>query len=200
MNKDITIIIFSGDDSIDRSNTAGKLSIFLSNLNMPIKIITPYEPFEYNGYWNKINPLTYDDAMTFQVKELKNYFDTKFVMHCETDGHPINFDLWSDDFLKFDFIGAPWRIDWDLINNGRVGNMGCSIISKRFLDWVSIQEYNGMAGDVFICQHLKQKAKENGFTYADVQLALRFSMEHPIEIEWDRSKSFAKHIKYEEYS
>ena len=120
-------------------------------------------------------------------------------MFCETDGYPINFDLWSYDFMKFDYIGAVWNKDWNLLNGGRVGNMGCSIISKRFIDWISVQEYNWMPGDVFICQHLKPKAEAEGFTYADVETALRFSFENPIEIEWDRSKSFAKHFKGEHF-
>jgi hypothetical protein len=195
--KDVTILIFSGDNSQERSNIAGRLSLYLKELQAPIKIVTPYEPTEYKGYWHKIDPMNYAEAMKFQVKGLSKYFDTKYVMHCETDGYPINFDMWSDDFLKFDYIGAPWIKEWNLINGGRVGNMGCSIISKRFIDWISIQEYNGMAGDVFICQHLKPKAEAEGFTYADIETALRFSKEHEIEINCE--KSFAKHMKGENF-
>jgi hypothetical protein len=195
--KDLTILIFSGDNSQERSNIAGRLALYLSRLECPIKIVTPYEPIAYEGYWHKIDPMNYSEAMKFQVKGLSKYFDTKYVMHCETDGYPINFDMWSDDFLNFDYIGAPWPSHWNLINDGRVGNMGCSIISKKFVDWFSVQEYNGMPGDVFICQHLKPKAEAEGFKYADLQTALRFSKEHEIEITCD--KSFAKHMKGENF-
>jgi hypothetical protein len=198
--KDLTIIIFSGDNSHARADIAGRLSMYLAtNLDNPIKILSPYEPQNYIGLWHKIDPLNYGEAMRFQVKELGSHFSTKYVMFCETDGYPINFDLWSYDFMKFDYIGAVWNKDWNLLNGGRVGNMGCSIISKRFIDWISVQEYNWMPGDVFICQHLKPKAEAEGFTYADVETALRFSFENPIEIEWDRSKSFAKHFKGEHF-
>jgi hypothetical protein len=197
--KDLTILIFSGDNSQERSNIAGRLSLYLGRLECPIKILTPYEPITYEGYWHGIEPMNYSEAMRFQVKALGKYFDTKYVMHCETDGYPINFDMWSDDFLKFDYIGAPWPSHWNLINDGRIGNMGCSIITKKFINWIAEQEYNGMVSDVFICQHLRYKAEQAGFKFADIETALRFSYENAIEIDWTKNKSFAKHIKGEHF-
>jgi hypothetical protein len=190
--KDLTILIFAGDNSQSRSDLAGRLSIHLQSL-APIKILTPFEPKEYFGEWVKIEVLDYQGAMRFQVKELYKYFMTKYCLHCETDGFPINFDSWSDDFLKFDYIGAAWPENWNLINRGRVGNMGCSIITKTFLEWVSKQNYNGMPGDVFICQHLRPFAESEGFTFADIETASRFSIEH--EIEFKQEKPFARHMK-----
>jgi hypothetical protein len=101
--KDLTILIFAGDNSQSRSDLAGRLSIHLQSL-APIKILTPFEPKEYFGEWVKIEVLDYQGAMRFQVKELYKYFMTKYCLHCETDGFPINFDSWSDDFLKFDLF------------------------------------------------------------------------------------------------
>lgn len=197
--RDTTILIFAPDDSQDRSNSAGYLSLFLKGLNTPIKIVTAYEPISYFGQLDIISPMNYQEAMEYQVNGLNDHFTTEFMLHCETDGYPINFNNWSDDFLKFDYIGAPWRKDWNLINNGRVGNMGCSIQSRNFREWIKSQPYNGMSGDVFIAQHLKIEAEKNGFTFADIQTALRFSMEHEIEIPWSLNKSFAKHMKGDNY-
>ena len=42
----------------------------------------------------------------FIVKDLANYFDTTHVLIIQWDGFIINPDKWTDDFLRYDYIGA----------------------------------------------------------------------------------------------
>ena len=38
---------------------------------------------------------------------LKQHSDNDFVMVIQEDGHIVNPNLWDDEFLKYDYIGAP---------------------------------------------------------------------------------------------
>ena len=63
---------------------------------------------------------------------LKKYIDTDFCLIIQGDGFVIHPENWTDEFLKYDYIGAPWRnlAHYSFI---RVGNGGFSLRSKKLL-------------------------------------------------------------------
>jgi ADP-heptose:LPS heptosyltransferase len=62
----------------------------------------------------------------FVIKELYKYFDTDYVLIIQHDGYVLDGKVWKDEFLEYDYIGAPW-----LYTDGRnVGNGGFSLRSK----------------------------------------------------------------------
>lgn len=63
----------------------------------------------------------------FIVKKLNDYFDTDYVMVIQHDGYVISGDAWDDEFLEYDYIGAPWLY----IDGRNVGNGGASLRSKK---------------------------------------------------------------------
>jgi ADP-heptose:LPS heptosyltransferase len=63
----------------------------------------------------------------FVIKELYKYFDTKFCLLVQWDGYILNGDVWTDDFLNFDYIGASWIYD----SERTVGNGGFSLRSHK---------------------------------------------------------------------
>lgn len=66
----------------------------------------------------------------FIIKELYNYIDTDFVLITQHDAWVLDDTAWDDEFLNYDYIGAPW-----LYSDGRnVGNGGFSLRSKRLLN------------------------------------------------------------------
>ena len=62
---------------------------------------------------NSINSLR--DYSIFAVKEMHKYINSEFLMIIQRDGYPINLEAWDDQFLDYDYIGAPWN--WIPQNN-----------------------------------------------------------------------------------
>jgi hypothetical protein len=44
----------------------------------------------------------------FIVKELDAYVETEYVLVIQYDGFILNPEAWTDEFLKYDYVGAPW--------------------------------------------------------------------------------------------
>ena len=113
----------------------------------------------------------------FCLMELPKYVETEFCLVVQHDGFIINPDMWTDKFLEYDYIGAPW-ID-NYIN--RVGNGGFSLRSKKFLDSCldifkdqDIIEHEDLLACVYNYENFKQK----GIKFAPLDVALDFSIEH----------------------
>src|SRR5262249_57014048 len=59
--------------------------------------------------------------------ELPQWLRTDHFLLIQWDGHPVNADAWTDEFLAYDYIGAPWQ--W-YSPETRVGNGGFSLPSQ----------------------------------------------------------------------
>lgn len=119
----------------------------------------------------------------FCVKELANYFDTEFVLVAQWDGFIWHPELWEDEFLNYDYIGAPWPDS--LLTHGapkkfNVGNGGFSLRSKRLQDFLRDDDNITLhkAEDVAICQLNRAYLEKCGFTFAPYEVAERFSLEN----------------------
>lgn len=123
------------------------------------------------------------------IYDLGKYVDTDFAMLIHDDGFIVNPYFWRDDFLNYDYIGAPWPIPNDSfsyrdINNEliRVGN-SVSLRSKRLIDlpnklnleWKPFHGYYNEDG--FICVNYRHKYIENDMKFADINIAKYFSHE-----------------------
>jgi ADP-heptose:LPS heptosyltransferase len=62
------------------------------------------------------------------VKDLYRYFDTDYCLLIQHDGYVLCGDVWDNDFLEYDYIGAPWNYPDE---NRNVGNGGFSLRSKK---------------------------------------------------------------------
>jgi hypothetical protein len=148
-----------------------------------------------------------DDYSYACIYELPKHIDTEFVMVIQPDGFVVNPESWRDEFLEYDYIGAPWPVPNDNfsfrdINNElvRVGNGGASLRSKRLLnlpielglEWKSFHGYYNEDG--FICVNYRHKYLENGMKFADINIAKYFSHENMIpEIKEIKPFAFHKH-------
>lgn len=82
----------------------------------------------------------------FILKKLYDYIKTDYCLIVQWDGFILNPNMWDDEFLKYDYIGASW--DKNLIdqsvwvydevkklgNYSLVGNGGFSLRSKKLLE------------------------------------------------------------------
>ena len=42
------------------------------------------------------------------IEDLHKYFKTSHCLVVQPDSFVVDSDLWKDEFLQFDYIGAPW--------------------------------------------------------------------------------------------
>jgi hypothetical protein len=92
------------------------------------------------------------------------------------DGFVVNSDAWVEQFLSYDYIGAPWP--WF---NYIVGNGGFCLKSKKFFENQQIICSNYIVHeneDVELCIRLRPIFEKNGCKYADANIAYKFSTEH----------------------
>jgi len=135
-----------------------------------------------------------DDYSKFMIYDLDHHIDTEFALVVQYDGYVLNPELWSDEFLKYDYIGSPFPLPSDDFsyrdahgNLVRVGNGGFSLRSKKLisipnklnLPWKS---YFGFYNeDGFIVCHNRHIYEEEGCVFAPIDVAARFSHEHTID-------------------
>jgi hypothetical protein len=158
--------------------------------------------------WNQYNE--------FVITEFSNYFDTDFALLCQDDGYISNHTMWSNDFFKYDYIGAPWPIELlnqlmyklekntDLNdnqfepklqlenynpNNYRVGNGGFSLRSKKLSEFTKQfqNKYLNKPEDNIISIYEKEAIEKSGMKIAPVEIAAKFSVESPTELNPSRN-------------
>ena len=147
----------------------------------------------------------------FMVLELHKYVHTPHVLYIHDDGFIINPNAWTDNFLQYDYIGAPWpepHLSNHNINTSyRVGNGGFSLRSKKLLDILTLNEMTYQTRpeveDVFICTTLRPSLESKGIKFAPPDVAAQFSFElstpeNQGQTHSDRHsiKSFGFHARY----
>jgi hypothetical protein len=151
---------------------------------------------------------TIDEYSKFMVYDLGDHIQTDFALIVQYDGWVTNPDSWDNEFLNYDYIGAPWPIppkDDNITfrdpfgNVQRVGNGGFSLRSKKLIDLpkklnLEWKPYFGFYNeDGFIAIHNRHILKQNGCNFAPLELAARFSREHTIPENEHILKPFGFH-------
>lgn len=141
-----------------------------------------------------IEKLDYENYSKFIIYNLIDYIDTDYVLIIQDDGFIVNPEMWRDEFLDYDYIGAPWPIPNDNFkyrdSNGklvRVGNGGFTLRSKKLLgvakklnlEWKAYYGYYNE--DMFICCHNREFYENEGCIFAPIDVAKYFSHETPIK-------------------
>ena len=111
----------------------------------------------------------------FMLNELNDFIDTRFCLVIQYDGYVINADLWNNDFLNYDYIGAPWWYD----DGKNVGNGGFSLRSKKLLEACQKENFdNNTIEDNAICRENRELLeKKYKIRFAPESVAERFSFE-----------------------
>ena len=68
----------------------------------------------------KIEEITSHQEYNDFCLTLKKYTSNDFILLIQNDSFVTNLDKWTDEFLEYDYIGAPWThqqaLDWNLKN------------------------------------------------------------------------------------
>lgn len=149
-----------------------------------------------------VPPITnIDEYNHYILYNLTNHIQTEFVLLTQDHAFIINPESWTDEFLEYDYIGAPWSWKENSFvtpfgEHIRCGNGGFSLRSKKLLEVpakVNIPfkvyeqpDFYKMFGcintneDGNICVHNRHIFLEHGCKFAPVHLAAKFSYESSV--------------------
>lgn len=130
-----------------------------------------------------------DDYNKLVLQGLQEHIDEEYCIIAQYDGFILNPAVFSNEFYRFDYIGAVWPN----FPYFRVGNGGFSWRSRRLVEAVAelaLIRAPEEAEDLFICRSLRVILEERfGCKFADDDVAKRFSY----EIMPDAQPSFGFH-------
>ncbi len=153
-----------------------------------VKLLTSQKSKDKNII--NIPHLSYEGISRFLIKDLHKFFDTSHVLIFQYDGFILNPTAWSDSFLKYDYIGAPWWYD-DYQN---VGNGGFSLRSKRLCEILANDERVNKfhPEDLMIGRLFRPVLEKHGILFAPECVARRFSFEGGPRVgtKWNGSFGF----------
>jgi tetratricopeptide (TPR) repeat protein len=124
-----------------------------------------------------IAPLASRDAYSqLMLKGLAPHVETSHALVVQWDGYVLNPEAWTGEFLRCDYIGAPWP--W-APEGSRVGNGGFSLRSRRLLDALADPHVvlEGNEDETIGVRRRAWLEARHGIRYADEALANRFSFE-----------------------
>lgn len=103
--------------------------------------------------------------------------NTAHTLNIQWDSWIWKPELWTDDFLAYDYIGAPWWYK----DGMSVGNGGFSLVStrlKRYLrDRRAQYPCDTPVDDDLLCRKYRVRLEQEGFVWAPEGLAMRFAFE-----------------------
>ncbi|MFA4942613.1 MAG: DUF5672 family protein [Patescibacteria group bacterium] len=208
MKKKLKTVTLLGIDCVDLGRLSLAMEICQKDFEFAeVKILTSLPSGDLQNVI-KIDPINSTAEYShFIISELDKYVDTDHVLIVQYDGFILNPSAWSDEFLKYDYIGAPWLVaDWSVKNFGfpaewlgklAVGNGGFSLRSKKLLSLTAklardnkFEKYD--PEDVVICVRYRQLLEDNGIKFAPVDVARQFAFEAegPNSYAWDGQFGF----------
>lgn len=171
-----------------------------------VKLVSHYKPSNIGNISFQETSKTKDiDEWSYKViYELPKYVNTDYAILIHSDGFIVNPESWRDEFLEYDYIGAPWALPNDEFsfrdkynNIIRAGN-SVSLRSKKLLDLpndlnLEWRHWHGYYNeDGFICVNNRHIYEEHGLKIAGIDIAKYFSHESMIP-EIEGIKPFAFH-------
>lgn len=119
--------------------------------------------------------------------ELSKYIQTEFALFVHHRAHVLRPKMWSDEFLEYDYVGAPWKESTHFTSTGneiRVGNGGFSLRSQRIMAApreLGLEFTDNNTGffheDGQLCVYHRERLEAHGIRFAPVEIAARFSTE-----------------------
>ena len=131
-----------------------------------------------------------DDYNEIVFQDLHKYFETSHCLIVQSDSFVVNSNLWKEEFLEFDYIGAPWSNKIQLnpnlvlhLEKNTVGNGGFSLRSHKLAETTAKINFTSLkfplkSEDIIICHYLYKEMLNNGIRSAPPELAAQFSMEN----------------------
>lgn len=118
--------------------------------------------------------------------EIPYLVQTSHFLVIQWDGWILHPELWDTGWLSYDYMGAPWPLDYEAAP-GLVGNGGFSLRSKRLaLEVANNREHypmirssldNAPSEDIALSRYYREALEATGLKWANYEDAQRFSFE-----------------------
>jgi hypothetical protein len=148
-------------------------------------------------------PNTVEGISRYILSELPDHIHTEFIVIVHWDGFALNGQNWTDEFLEYDYIGAPWTPGMvapytRYPEAHRVGNGGFSLRSRKWLETCKVfyPQYTGFNEDVWCCLTMQEAFEKAGCKFAPLDIAHKWSFEHPMDGYDDHTRSFGFHGRH----
>ncbi len=186
---DVTLLAAT---SIEIDQTQISLKISSQKIQFgAIKLLSPSVPkIKYSDVeYVSIPPISLSDYNRMMIEDLHKHFETSHCLIVQADSFVVNPDLWTKEFMNFDYIGAPWsntiQVNPDVVLNleqNPVGNGGFSLRSRKLVEKTASINFKSLNfpienEDVIICHYLYKEMSDSGIRFAPPQLAAKFSLE-----------------------
>lgn len=171
-------------DCVNPDKAVATLKICTEKINFAnVKILTNHDLPDCKFELIKIAEINTIEQYSDFCLKLTKYFTNEYLLLVQNDGFIINPELWDDDFLNFDYIGAPWNST--CVPGHRIGNGGFSLRSKKFLEFsATFDSTSGVPEDNFLCIHNYQNALDYGILFPPLKLASLFAYEYHNPYAW----------------
>ena len=133
-----------------------------------------------------------EEVSRWMLADYCKHIDTPFLLNIQADGFVTNGKAWTDEFLEYDYIGAPWGLhplhEWppfpNVTESNRIGNGGFSLrstdlmvqVAMLFDDSLDPSAYH--PEDCWICRTNGSLLRNLGLRFAPHDVARRFSVEN----------------------
>ena len=109
--------------------------------------------------WYKCEDRTLNEVAKTMWYEVPKHIETSHTLFVHWDSGIDDPSMWTDEFLQYDYIGAPWGWHADGRN---VGNGGFSLRSSRLIQFIKasgLKPYNNPEDDV-LCRQYGEMLRE----------------------------------------
>jgi hypothetical protein len=162
-----------------------------------IIFISTYDPQVEGITFIHTEPVSYYNYNRWCIRELTNYVTTDYCLSFQDDGFPLHPELWDEEFLKYDYVGAPLPIDSNILHHPdeRIGGGGLTLRSKKFLDFTATwTDYEGLKNeDTHICYVMRNEIYKNGMSICPHTITRKFVIQNAIDDDHTIDKCFGFH-------
>ena len=175
----------------------------MNGLKFKEAILVTDEKLDLSKYGIKVvqvEKLDYKGYNQFVLYRLKDVVKTDYALLVQDDGYVLRPEKWTDEFLKYDYIGAPWPKDLHFTKEGvnvRVGNGGFSFRSRKLMEAptrLGLEFTDNGVGyfneDGNLCVYHRKTLEDNGVKFAPVSVASMFSREVTCPDSYDKPFGF----------
>jgi hypothetical protein len=170
----------------------------LSSANFYDIVFVSKDEIKHEGVKNiRISGFDISGYSSYCVKELNGIVDSDFCLVFQLDGFILNPNLWDEGFYDYDYIGAPWPLHFGgwVSEENQVGNGGFSLRSKKLLEVTQNLPSTSNHEDTYIVFENRDILDENDIKIAPLDIAIKFSVENPIDDSHNIDTCFGFHSK-----
>lgn len=114
-----------------------------------------------------------EEYSNYCIDHMHEHISTSHVLVFQYDGFVNNWMAWDNDWLQYDYIGAPWHYQ----DGMSVGNGGFSLRSKRLMELASRICKMKHPEDHHICRTYRKELEAHGMRFAPIEVAEKFAFE-----------------------